>query len=79
MSLCTICQGEFDLDAEGGIEGFMGILPVAFCPTCKACVADFGAQMDLSRESFRDDVASVAGDLRALADKLQDLVDDFDA
>lgn len=38
---CSICGGPFDLDAEGGCEGSIGILPVAFCPTCKAGILDF--------------------------------------
>jgi hypothetical protein len=38
---CTICRGPFDIDAEGGTEGFIGILPVAFCPTCKCGILDF--------------------------------------
>jgi hypothetical protein len=42
---CTICLGPFDIESEGGIAGEIGILPIAFCPTCKAGVADFGAQM----------------------------------
>lgn len=38
---CTVCGGPFDLDKEGGSEGFIGILPVAFCPTCKVGILDY--------------------------------------
>ena len=38
---CTICDGPFDLDQEGGRIGEIGILPVAFCPTCLAGIIDF--------------------------------------
>ena len=38
---CTICEGSFDLDLEGGRRGSIGILPVAFCPTCLAGIMDF--------------------------------------
>lgn len=41
LSTCTICSGLFSLETEGGSEGFIGILPVAFCPTCKAGIYDF--------------------------------------
>ncbi len=41
---CSICRGPFDLDAEGGAEGCIGILPVAFCPTCKTGILDFADQ-----------------------------------
>jgi len=33
------------MDLEGGVEGFIGILPVCFCPTCKAGIFDFAEQM----------------------------------
>tara|TARA_R110002020_G_scaffold115383_3_gene265303 strand:+ start:310 stop:561 length:252 start_codon:yes stop_codon:yes gene_type:complete len=42
---CTICGGDFDLDNEGGVEGDFGILPVAFCPTCYACLMDMAEQL----------------------------------
>lgn len=45
--ICTICEGGFDLALEGGVEGFIGILPVAFCPTCKAGIFDFVEQHSL--------------------------------
>ena len=41
---CTICGGEFDLNTEGGILGYLGILPVSFCPTCEAGVYDMYEQ-----------------------------------
>ena len=46
---CTICGGNFDLEKEGGVEGDFGILPVAFCPTCKACIFDFVEQYNEQR------------------------------
>ena len=38
---CTICRGPFDLESEGGALGDIGILPVAFCPTCIVGVIEF--------------------------------------
>ena len=38
--VCSTCQCEFDLDAEGGTKGEFGILPVAFCPTCLSSIFD---------------------------------------
>jgi len=43
-STCTVCNGPFDLETEGGTEGFIGILPVAFCPTCRVGIIDFVEQ-----------------------------------
>jgi hypothetical protein len=40
---CSICSSPFDPDAEG-VEGDIGIIPVAFCPTCKAGIYDFAMQ-----------------------------------
>ena len=42
---CSICTGGFDLDSEGGIAGDLGILPVAFCPTCLAGITDMVSQL----------------------------------
>ena len=41
---CTACSGPFNLDTEGGIEGNFGVLPMAFCPTCYACMMDMASQ-----------------------------------
>ncbi len=44
MSKCSICQCDFDIETEGGVEGDIGILPVAFCPTCRTGILDFASQ-----------------------------------
>ena len=41
MDECTICRCEFDLELEGGREGWIGIIPVWFCPVCTAGIYDF--------------------------------------
>jgi hypothetical protein len=40
MTQCSVCNCNFSLDEEGGIQGDFGILPVAFCPTCLSCMMD---------------------------------------
>ena len=40
IEVCSTCQCEFDLDAEGGTKGEFGIIPVAFCPTCLSSIFD---------------------------------------
>ena len=42
---CSVCQCDFT-DDEGGIQGYLGILPVAFCPTCFAGLCDMVEQLD---------------------------------
>jgi hypothetical protein len=42
---CNVCQCGFT-DAEGGIHGFFGGIPVSFCPTCTSCFYDMAEQLD---------------------------------
>ena len=42
---CNVCACDFTED-EGGIQGYFGILPVAFCPTCYSSMVDM-VQQDL--------------------------------
>ena len=51
---CNTCERDFDLEAEGGLTGYFGIIPVAFCPECKACIYDLGLQ--LARDDDDDEV-----------------------
>jgi len=41
---CCVCNGPFSPDQEGGRIGTIGILTVAFCPTCFTGVMDFAEQ-----------------------------------
>ena len=42
---CTICQCDFT-DDEGGVQGYLGILPVAFCPFCLSGLFNMIGQLD---------------------------------
>ena len=42
---CNICQTDFT-DDEGGMLGYIGILPVAFCPFCYSGICDMVEQLD---------------------------------
>lgn len=44
MTYCSICSCKFDAEYEG-VEGDIGIIPVAFCATCKTGIRDFAEQM----------------------------------
>jgi hypothetical protein len=50
MDRCTICEGDFSLEEEGGITGFIGILPCAFCPCCYAGLVDMMEQLHWDEE-----------------------------
>ena len=56
MHKCSVCQCEFT-EEEGGSEGYIGILPVAFCPTCLAGIYDMVEQTadPLELESLTDE------------------------
>lgn len=41
---CSICQCDYT-DDEGGIQGYIGILPASFCPTCLSGVIDMVQQL----------------------------------
>ena len=45
MSICSICNTEFSLNDEGGIEGELGMLPVSFCPFCYSGILDMTRQI----------------------------------
>ena len=39
---CSICNSRFNHD-EGGMEGYVGLIPVALCPTCKTGMVEFAS------------------------------------
>ena len=41
---CSVCEIDF-ADDEGGMLGYIGIIPVAFCPTCYAGICDMVEQL----------------------------------
>ncbi len=43
---CSVCNSEFDLEGEGGTEGYFGAIPVRFCPWCLSCMIDMVNQMN---------------------------------
>jgi len=44
---CSICERDFSVDGEGGLEGEFGMIPMALCPTCLASCLDMSEQMRL--------------------------------
>ena len=41
----VICDTEFDLDDEGGMTGYFGMLMVYFCPFCFSSMIDMSKQI----------------------------------
>jgi hypothetical protein len=42
---CSVCSCDYT-DDEGGVQGFFGMLPVSFCPTCFSCMCDMASQFN---------------------------------
>jgi len=51
MKPCTICHASFCEDHEI-MEGYIGILPVTFCPTCLSGLLDMADQMREDEEEY---------------------------
>ena len=43
MNECSVCSVEVE-EEDGGMVGFIGLLPFNLCPTCKAGVYDWACQ-----------------------------------
>ena len=41
---CSVCSCDYT-DDEGGITGYIGILPASFCPTCLSGIIDMVQQL----------------------------------
>jgi uncharacterized protein (DUF983 family) len=54
-SKCNVCSCDFSLEDEGGIDGYFGILYVAFCPTCFASMEDMCNQLRQYHEEIDDE------------------------
>lgn len=40
VNYCSICSTHFDFD-DGGDKGMIGLIPFAFCPTCRNGVLEY--------------------------------------
>jgi hypothetical protein len=65
---CSVCQCEFTYD-EGGVDGYFGILPVRFCPTCFSCMCDMACQwMDIDPDEGNEEHEELIDALRGYQD-----------
>jgi hypothetical protein len=46
---CSVCSCEFTED-EGGLLGYFGMLPVAFCPFCFSSMCDMVDQLSMDED-----------------------------
>ena len=45
FSTCSVCDTETDFESRGGIAGYWGIMPVAFCEWCFSSMMDMASQL----------------------------------
>ena len=64
--ICNVCSCEFT-DDEGGIDGYFGILPVHFCPTCFSSMCDMAEQyLDISDTELTDEAEEMFETLKGV-------------
>ena len=44
VHICSTCNVEYT-DAEGGLQGLFGMIPVSFCPFCLSSLFDMVQQL----------------------------------
>ena len=62
MVTCNICEGEADLENEGGVQGYIGILPFALCVWCHAGIVDMVESMCETCRGKEDGICSRGND-----------------
>jgi len=61
LDRCNICSCEFDIELEGGVHGYLGIIPFSLCPMCYSGLMDMYDQLhgdlndDESGQEMEDD------------------------
>ena len=45
-NICSICQCDFDMELEGGVQGYIGIIPFSLCPMCFSGMMDMFEQLN---------------------------------
>jgi hypothetical protein len=51
---CKICDCEFDIELEGGIQGYIGIIPFSLCPMCYSGLMDMYEQLHGDFDEYED-------------------------
>lgn len=56
---CSICDEPFHLQEEGGVAGYFGVCPVAFCVWCYSSLVDMVQQGCLHCRDEEDQTVTI--------------------
>ena len=59
---CNICHCEFDIESEGGIQGYIGIIPFSLCSMCYSGLMDMYDQLNGDFGYDDEDGQDIPGD-----------------
>ena len=59
---CSICHCEFDIESEGGIQGYIGIIPFSLCSMCYSGLMDMYDQLNGDFGYDDEDGQDIPGD-----------------
>ena len=51
---CSICECDFDMESEGGVQGYLGIIPFSLCPMCYSGLMDMYDQLNGGLDEYED-------------------------
>ena len=74
---CSVCECLFTED-EGGIQGYFGILPVEFCPTCYASMYDM-VEQDMDVPEDLEELIELKGLVKDFFDNYLDVQEESDS
>jgi len=53
-NVCNICECDFDMESEGGVQGYIGIIPFSLCPMCYSGLMDMYEQLSGGTGEYED-------------------------
>lgn len=66
---CNVCSCDYS-DDEGGVQGYIGMLPVSFCPTCFSGICDMANQY---METTPEEIEAMQDQIQILTTANKDL------
>ena len=51
---CNICTCDFDIETEGGVQGYLGVIPFSLCPMCYSGLMDMYEQLSGDTDEYEN-------------------------